>query len=94
MQRSEQHRGTTVVAAHVVLDVGEVDAEADLGRLVADRIDAVEYARNGEGRSIADIGPVIGGGVVEPVGDSVVCRGVEIVDDDDVVAQLRRVRRR
>ena len=45
-ERAQQHRGAEVVVGDVVGDVAEVDAEADHRRLVADRVDARDRARD------------------------------------------------
>ena len=52
-QRLQQHRGAGVVGPDVVGDVGEVDAETDLGRLVAHGVDAVD--RGGHPVGIHDV---------------------------------------
>ena len=38
MQHPQEHRGSQIILGHVVDNVTEVDAEADHGRLMADRI--------------------------------------------------------
>ena len=92
VQRAQQARRAAVVARHVLVDVGEVDAEADLGGLVAHGVDAVEDADPRAG--VADVGPAVLRRRREVGRLAVVRRRVEVVDDDDVVAGRRPARRR
>jgi hypothetical protein len=83
VQRAEQATGAEIVAADVFIDVIEVDAEADHGRVVRDGVDAIE---SGVQRGcVGDVGPYVLGVIVEVFGFVVVRRGVQNVDDDDRV---------
>jgi hypothetical protein len=83
VQRAEQATGAEIVAADVFIDVIEVDAEADHGRVVRDRVDAIE---SGVQRGcVGHVGPYVFGVIVEVFGFVVVRRGVQDVDDDDLV---------
>ena len=65
VQDRQPDRGADVVVGDVVADVGEVDPEADAGRLVADGVDAVEGAAPGIGvaaRRASISVDVVGGG--------------------------------
>ncbi len=86
VERSEEDRRAAVVARDVVLDIGEVDAEPHLCRLVAHRVDVVEHTGAFEVGSIADVSPVVGRVGMETGRQAVVGSGVEIVDDHDLVA--------
>ena len=89
-QGVEQDRRADVVVGHVVADVGEVDAQADLGGLMADGIDPVD-GRPGD-RWIPDVafdelGPLVDRRCAQPVEDSDphtgVAQGVDHMGTDE-----------
>ena len=86
MQGAQQDGGAEVVAADVRSDVGEVDAEADLGRLMADGIDPGDCCVDRVG--VGDAAPDVLGPIVDPRRDPVVRGGVEIVEHDHLVVPV------
>ena len=82
-QRGEQARGAEVVGGDVVADLGEVEAEPDHRRLVADRVDPVD--RGGRDGGVGEVALDQLGGRVQVVGAARVGGGMEAVEDADLV---------
>nr|BFE70066.1 hypothetical protein GCM10020092_033670 [Actinoplanes digitatis] len=79
----EQHGGAEIVAADVLRQIVEVDAHADHGRLVHDRLDAAQ--RVGDRGPVPDIGPVHRSTVDGVRRRGGVCGGMADVEDADLV---------
>ena len=81
-QRREQPRGAEVVGGDVVGDLGEVEAEADHRRLVADRVDPLDRGRRDGG--VGEVALDQLGGRVQVVGPARVGGRMEAVEDPDL----------
>ncbi len=78
-QRLEEGGGAGVVGLHIGADVAEVDAQPDLGRLVAHRVDTVDDCRRH--RRVGHVAHDEVDGGVEVVGRGRVDGRVQAVDD-------------
>jgi hypothetical protein len=88
-QGGQQHGGAEVVVAGEVDHVADVAAQADHGRLVADRVHPVQGAVQGPGRGrIGQVGVEVLDVVAQVAGAAGVGAGVEAVEGDDLVAGL------
>jgi hypothetical protein len=86
---SQQGRGAQVVVAHVVDDIAELLAQADHGRLVADRIDAVQgTVQHAGGLRVGQVGVEVLDVVAQVGGPAGMGARVEAVEGDDLVAGL------
>jgi hypothetical protein len=85
VQRGQQPGGAQGVVAHVVHDVGQVLAQPDHGRLVADRLDAIDGTVQ---RGPVQVGPEVVDVVAQVVGWAAVGLGVEPVQHPDPVPAL------
>ncbi len=82
-QGGEQSGGAEVVGGDVVADLGEVEAEADHRRLVADRVDPLDRGRGDGG--VGEVALDQLGGRVQVVGAPRVGGGMEAVEDAHLV---------
>ena len=85
----QQGGGAQVVVADVVDHVAELPAQADHGRLMADRVDAVQGAVQHVGGSrVGEVGVDVLDVVAQVGGAAGVGPGVEPVEGDDLVAGI------